>query len=275
MKTFKKCVQITEKAALLIRPFSRDTLYDRLSTRPFLTRIEQRWIAFQLLKALAECERAGVCHGDLKCENVFVSSWNWVQIADFASFKPVYLPNVSVLFLNSFRNKIIYLFIKIFSQDNPSDFSYFFDSSRRRICYIAPERFKADSSANAQQFSMLLSTDVGEHAASPLTHAMDIFSMGFVFEIKNHISFFYQHFVCSCIFMELLTEGSCIPFDFAQMLAFSRGHDGCSPHGLIDEKIDCPHFRVSVCFFISHLVWRRKKSARLCKLSIFCRILPF
>ena len=27
-------------------------------------------------------------------------------------------------------------------EDNPADFSYFFDTSRRRTCYIAPERFK-------------------------------------------------------------------------------------------------------------------------------------
>ena len=35
------------------------------------------------------------------------------------SFKPTYLP-----------------------EDNPAEFSYFFDTSRRRTCYIAPERFK-------------------------------------------------------------------------------------------------------------------------------------
>jgi len=58
-----------------------------------------------------------VCHGDIKLENILITSWNWVLLADFASFKPTYLP-----------------------EDNPGDYSYFFDASRRRTCYIAPER---------------------------------------------------------------------------------------------------------------------------------------
>ena len=62
--------------------------------------------------------QVGVCHGDIKLENIMVTSWGWLTLTDFASFKPVLLP-----------------------EDNPADFSYFFDTSRRRTCYIAPERF--------------------------------------------------------------------------------------------------------------------------------------
>lgn len=47
-----------------------------------------------------------------------LTSWNWVLLTDFASFKPTFLP-----------------------EDNPADYSYFFDTSRRRLCYVAPERF--------------------------------------------------------------------------------------------------------------------------------------
>ena len=54
--------------------------------------------------------------GDIKCENVLVTSWNWVYVADFASFKPTYIPD-----------------------DDPSDFSFFFDTGGRRLCYLAPE----------------------------------------------------------------------------------------------------------------------------------------
>jgi phosphoinositide-3-kinase, regulatory subunit 4 len=46
-----------------------------------------------------------------------VTSWNWVVLTDFAPFKPVFLPD-----------------------DDPADFNYFFDSSGRRRCYLAPER---------------------------------------------------------------------------------------------------------------------------------------
>jgi hypothetical protein len=45
-----------------------------------------------------------------------VTSWSWVYLADFASFKPTFLP-----------------------ADNPADFSFFFDTGGRRRCYIAPE----------------------------------------------------------------------------------------------------------------------------------------
>ena len=33
----------------------------------------QRWLAYQLLQALAQCHSRGVCHGDIKPENVLVS----------------------------------------------------------------------------------------------------------------------------------------------------------------------------------------------------------
>lgn len=52
----------------------------------------QRWITFQLLQALSQAHAHGVCHGDIKAENVMVTSWNWVFLTDFASYKPTYLP---------------------------------------------------------------------------------------------------------------------------------------------------------------------------------------
>jgi len=66
-----------------------------LSTRPFLTNTEKKWIVFQLLKVLAEMYDKKICHGDIKTENVLLTSWNWVLLTDFASFKPTLLPDVS------------------------------------------------------------------------------------------------------------------------------------------------------------------------------------
>ncbi len=52
----------------------------------------QHWITFQLLHAVAQCHERSVCHGDIKTENVLVTSWNWVFLTDFASYKPVRVP---------------------------------------------------------------------------------------------------------------------------------------------------------------------------------------
>ena len=65
------------------------------STRPFLSQMEKRWIIFQLLKVLEECDQKKINHGDMKSENVLLTSWNWVMLSDFASFKPTLLPDVS------------------------------------------------------------------------------------------------------------------------------------------------------------------------------------
>ena len=62
--------------------------------------------------------KKGVIHGDLKCENILLTSDDWLLLGDFAPFKPTQLPS-----------------------DNPAEFTYFFDTSRRRVAYLAPERF--------------------------------------------------------------------------------------------------------------------------------------
>lgn len=156
----------TDTNAYLIRQFMYSSLYDRLSTRPFLEDIEKRWIAFQLLCALRDCHARDIYHGDIKTENILVTSWNWVYLTDFTgSFKPTRLPD-----------------------NNPALYSYFFDLSGRRTCYIAPERFLAP----------------GEEAkeSDKITWAMDIFSAG-------------------CAIAELILETPI--FSLSQLFKFRRG----------------------------------------------------
>ncbi|XP_056331144.1 phosphoinositide 3-kinase regulatory subunit 4 isoform X3 [Danio aesculapii] len=175
---------LTEKAAILFRQYVRDNLYDRISTRPFLNNVEKKWIAFQLLNAVDQAHKSGVRHGDIKTENVMVTSWNWVLLTDFASFKPTYLP-----------------------EDNPADFNYFFDTSRRRTCYIAPERFVDGSmfATESDQTTPLVDlSSNSQRTRGELKQAMDIFSAG-------------------CVIAELFTEG--VPlFDLSQLLAYRKGH---------------------------------------------------
>jgi phosphoinositide-3-kinase regulatory subunit 4 len=92
------------------------------------------------LLALAQCHKRGVCHGDIKPENAALSSWDWAYLVDFAPFKPTLLP-----------------------ADNPADFSFFFDTSGRRKCYLAPERFYDPAAAGITP---------QQAATAPLTPAM-------------------------------------------------------------------------------------------------------
>lgn len=182
--SFQRMV-LTEKAGFIMREYVKYSLYDRISTRPFLSSIEKKWITFQVLYALNQAHKFGVCHGDIKLENIMITSWNWVLLTDFASFKPTYLP-----------------------EDNPADFSYFFDTSRRRTCYIAPERFVKTLSSEASNTTLLLPEQ--ELKTGDLNPMMDIFSAG-------------------CALIELYNEGH-PPFDFSQLLAYRSGEYSANKH---------------------------------------------
>jgi serine/threonine protein kinase len=150
--------------------------YDRLSTRPFLSTIEKKWIVYQLFKAVTQCHSMDICHGDIKSENIMVTSWTWIVLTDFAPFKPTYLP-----------------------EDDPTDFNHFFASAEhgQHRCYLAPERFY--SSTAEVETPNLLDLDPSDEAArkvssaktwtqgssikrkdGPLQKSMDIFSLGCV-----------------------------------------------------------------------------------------------
>ena len=153
----------------------------RRSTRPFLEDIEKKWLAFQLLCALRDCHSRDIYHGDIKTENTLVTSWNWLYLSDFSSsFKPTYLP-----------------------EDNPADFSYYFDTSGRRTCYLAPERFLGP----------------GENAEGKgkVNWAMDIFSAG-------------------CVMAELFLESPI--FNLSQLYKYRKGeYDPAHTHlGRINDN---------------------------------------
>ena len=71
-----------------------------------------------------------------------VTGCNWVLLIDIASFEPA-----------------------ILSEDNPADFNFFFETSRRRSCYIALERF-LDSRQADQMLSKGVSTAVDPQSKS-------------------------------------------------------------------------------------------------------------
>jgi serine/threonine protein kinase len=202
-------------SAFLVRQFFMSNLYDRLSTRPFLTHIEKKWLAFQLIKALVQLKSGGFCHGDIKSENIMVTSWGWLYLTDMASFKPAYLP-----------------------EDDPADFYYYFEAGERKRCYLAPERFYRTGQASSKGvLPMLMDSNIatedadnqigrspnsgGKGSSRPegqLREAMDIFSTG-------------------CVIGELFGGG--VPlFDLPALLRYRTGDCNALEEGL--RKLDDP-----------------------------------
>lgn len=102
-------IKLMPNCAILARQYVKYSLYDRLSTRPFLTHFEKKWITFQCLACFDWCHNRNICHGDLKLENILVTSNLWVVITDFATYKPVLLPDVSFVIFVSKKDLIVIL----------------------------------------------------------------------------------------------------------------------------------------------------------------------
>lgn len=129
-------------------------------------------------------------HGDIKTENVLVTSWNWLYLSDFSSsFKPTFLP-----------------------EDNPADFYFYFDTSGRRTCYLAPERF----------------LEAGEEPGNRnVNWAMDIFSAG-------------------CVIAELFLEAPI--FTLSQIYKYRKGE--YSPEHSQLMKVEDPEIRAMILHMI-------------------------
>jgi phosphoinositide-3-kinase regulatory subunit 4 len=158
--------------------------------------VEKKWIAFQLLNALRDARNRKVSHGDIKSENILVTSWNWVYLSDFASYKPTYLP-----------------------LDDPSDFSFFFDTSGRRTCYIAPERFytAANNPEISAKKSKIAMDDSEGKRDGKVTESMDCFSVG-------------------CVIAELFLEGAPL-FTLSQLFKYREGEFSVEGHlSAIDDE---------------------------------------
>ncbi|KAF9233916.1 hypothetical protein BU15DRAFT_90187 [Melanogaster broomeanus] len=154
----------TEKAGYLIRQWIASNLYDRISTRPFLSIIEKKWIAFSFFTALASAHLQKTPHGDIKSTNILVTSSNWIYLTDFAPYKPTRLP-----------------------LDDPSDFSFFFDTSGRRTCGEGRKGEDWEDSERKER----------------VTEAMDVFSAG-------------------CVIAEMFLEGAPL-FTLSQLFKYREG----------------------------------------------------
>ena len=194
----------TDRAVYLMRQYAHSTLYDRVSTRPFLSHVEKKWMAYQLLHGLADCHERGIAHGDVKLENVLVTSWGWAFLTDFATFKPETLP-----------------------ADNPADYSFFFDTGGRRRCYVAPERFRDGPQGNPGSDRSEKEENARAKAQAPGSDALDPEAVsGNAAHVRNDGEAYdfaaADVFSLGCALGELFLDGSAL-FDLSQLLAYRRG----------------------------------------------------
>ncbi len=59
---YAQCFE-TEKGGFLLRQHFAHSLFERFDKHPLLTLVEKKWLAFQLVHAVAQMHAVGVCHG--------------------------------------------------------------------------------------------------------------------------------------------------------------------------------------------------------------------
>ena len=132
------------KLGMIFRQYVKFNLNERIYLIPDLFYIEKIWITFQLLIAVKNLVSLDLVHGDLKPQNVLLTSNLSVYISDFGTYKPAY----------------IYI-------DDIASYTYYFGSNNSADmggCYLAPERL----------------IERGENKENVKYYSMDIFSLGVI-----------------------------------------------------------------------------------------------
>ena len=130
---------------VIIKQYIKYNLSEAFYYLRCVSEIEKKWICFQLLQSVSQIHSKGKCHGDIKPDNVLLTSKLSVFLTDISVYKPVFL------FINNLQA------YNYFFYSNPNDIN--------QSCYIAPERFINDISEI-------------KNKKDELTPEMDIFSLG-------------------------------------------------------------------------------------------------
>ena len=138
-------IKNTYRSGIIYRQYIGISLKERMYLMPYLTNIDKIWITFQLLYSFHNLNKMQIYHGDIKPENILLTSNLSVYLADFATYKPAY----------------------IYVNDLASYTYYFgsYNSDNLKGCYLAPERLCMDKNFSETEDK---------------NSAMDVFSLGLV-----------------------------------------------------------------------------------------------
>ena len=128
------------------RQFVYYSLQEKIRNRiPKLSLTEKKWFILQLLCGVSQIHQETMVHGDIKPENILVTSYNQLFLTDLVSYKPSYIKDDDLKHYNL----------------------YFGELDNNQRCYLAPERLR-------EQY------DDSLKGHSRLERPMDIFSAGCV-----------------------------------------------------------------------------------------------
>ena len=97
-------------------------MQEKLKNRiPLPLTVEKKWLILQLLCAISQIHGEDMNHGDIKPENILLTSYNQLFLTDMVRYKPKLL---------------------CIDDEDPRHYKdYFGELGRAERCYIAPERF--------------------------------------------------------------------------------------------------------------------------------------
>jgi hypothetical protein len=135
------------RIGMIYRQYFQYNLKERIYLLPYFSFIEKIWITFQLLVAVNHINSLDLVHGDLKPQNILLTSNLSLYISDFATYKPAFI-----------------------SMEDTSYTYYFGSNSSTDMsgCYLAPERLVSNNELKEKE----------KNKENIKNSKMDIFSLG-------------------------------------------------------------------------------------------------
>ena len=102
------------------RQFVYFSLQEKIQNKiPKISETEKLWFVLQIMCGVSQIHQENMVHGDIKPENIVVTSYNQLFLTDLVSYKPSYV-----------------------KADDLTNYNlYFGELNNNQRCYFAPERF--------------------------------------------------------------------------------------------------------------------------------------